>query len=213
VEGFGDIALLPGRGWSVVNQSNPAGGTSWFQGNASEFSAHQGATDAYIAANYNSVAGAGTISDWLIMPQFVFANGDSLTFYTRTVGTPAYADRLQVRLSQNGYSTDAGSSENSVGDFTTLLLDINPTLTSSGYPSDWAEYTVVLSGLSGDVPGRLAFRYFVTNGGPDGDNGNYIGIDSVKFDVASVPEPGTMTLIGIGLVAAGARIRTRQRSC
>jgi hypothetical protein len=212
VEGFDDISLLPGLGWSAVNQSNPTGSTSWFQGIGAEFSAHDGGSSAYIAANYNNVDGVGTISDWLIMPSFIFANGDSLTFYTRTVDTPTYADGLQVRFSANGASTNVGATENSVGDFTTLLLEINPTLTTSGYPSAWTEHTVSLSGLAGNVAGRLAFRYFVTNAGSDGDNGDYIGIDSVRFDVASVPEPGSMALMGAGLIALGAQVRKRRRA-
>jgi hypothetical protein len=35
--------------------------------------------------------------------------------------------------------------------------------------------------------GRIAFRYFVPNGGPDGDNSNYIGLDDVSYTTTSLP--------------------------
>jgi hypothetical protein len=78
--------------------------------------------------------------------------------------------------------TNVGATNTSVGDFTNLLLTINPTLTTTGYPSVWTEYTLTVSGLAAPVPaGRFAFRYFVTNGGPAGANSDYIGIDNVVF--------------------------------
>ena len=52
----------------------------------------------------------------------------------------------------------------------------------SGYPSVWTQYSVTLSGISGTPTGRLAFRYFVENGGPAGANSDYIGIDTVAYD-------------------------------
>ncbi|MBE2235907.1 MAG: choice-of-anchor J domain-containing protein, partial [Anaerolinea sp.] len=53
-----------------------------------------------------------------------------------------------------------------------------------GYPQSWTQYTVTLSGLPANASGRLAFRYFVTDGGPSGNNSNYIGIDTVEFTSA-----------------------------
>src|SRR5204862_2232688 len=103
------------------------------------------------------------------------------TFWTRTVTTPVLADRLQVRMSTNGASTDVGATATSVGDFQTLLLDINPTYTLTGYPNAWTQFTVTVSGVPSPTTGRLAFRYFVENGGPTGANSDYIGIDTFQF--------------------------------
>ena len=61
-------------------------------------------------------------------------NGVVLTFWTRTVDAPTFPDRLQVRMSTNGASTNVGTTATDVGDFTTLLLDINPTYTTSWVP-------------------------------------------------------------------------------
>ena len=79
-------------------------------------------------------------------------------------------------MSTNGASTNVGSTATSVGDFTTLLLNINPNYTTNGYPNVWTQFTVTLSGLPpAGATGRLAFRYFVENAGFSGANSDYIG--------------------------------------
>ncbi|HEY0680356.1 MAG TPA: choice-of-anchor J domain-containing protein, partial [Chitinophagaceae bacterium] len=60
-------------------------------------------------------------------------------------------------------------------------LEINAGMTLSGYPINWTKYTLTLSGLTGSVNGRFAFRYFVPDSGPSGSNADMIGIDSVAF--------------------------------
>jgi len=213
-ESFDNITTLAGNGWVTNNLSSPIGTTSWFQGNEAVFTAQSGANTSYVGVNFNSAAGAGTISNWLISPVLDLSNGDVISFYTRTVGTPVYPDRLELRLSTDGISADVGSTATSVGSFTTLLLTVNPSLTTSGYPSTWTEYTATLSGLPAAVSGRFAFHYYVTNGGPTGSNSDYIGIDTLSFTDAAegVPEPATAALLGIGLVvfAAGRRIRANR---
>jgi hypothetical protein len=185
-EGFDNISNLPE--WVIQNNSSPLGTTSWFQGDASRFSSQSGATNSYIAANYqNGAVGTATLSDWLITSPLILQNGAQLTFWTRTVVSTPYPDRLQVRMSTNGDSTNVGSAATDLGDFTTLLLDINPTYTTSGYPTAWTQYTVTLSGLSAPTTGRLAFRYFVENGGPSGSRSDYIGIDTMQF-ICGTPE-------------------------
>ncbi|MBI4916560.1 MAG: choice-of-anchor J domain-containing protein [Acidobacteria bacterium] len=201
-QGFDDITTLPGAGWAWDNNSTGVGTTSWapladkpqlrpggeFQGNDTVFVAHSGAATSYIADNYNATTGASTISDWLLTPAVTMMNGDTLTFYTRGPSTSSYPDRLQVRLSINGASTNCGTLPEDVGDFTTLLLDINPTLAAGGYPNTWTQYTITLAGLTGVQTGRFAFRYYVTNGGPSGANSDYIGVDTLVFTSATPVE-------------------------
>lgn len=178
-EGFDDL-ILPD--WAMQNNSSPVGTSGWFQGNTLVFNSHSGATDSYIGANYVNTSPVGTISNWLMTPQLNLVNGDVLTFWTRTTVNPsAFPDRLQVRLSTAGASTDVGTLATDVGDFTTLLLDINPTLTSTGYPAVWTQYTITLIGLPINASGRFAWRYFVTDGGPSGTSADYIGIDTVEY--------------------------------
>jgi hypothetical protein len=144
------------------------------------FSANSLPANSFISANFNSVVGAATISNWLITPMLNLNNGDVITFYTRGTGS-IYADNLQVRLSTNGSSTNVGASNISVGDFSNLLLEINPTLNAALYPAIWTQYTITISGLASPTTGRIAFRYFVPNGGPSGANSDLIGIDDFVY--------------------------------
>jgi len=212
VEGFDNIADLPSKGWSLQNLSSPLGSTNWFQGNSLVFDAQAGPTDSYIGANFNNTAATGDISNWAITPTLTYSNGDTFTFYTRTVAESTFADRLQVRMSTNGGSSDVGNTATSVGDFSILLEEINPALSTGGYPEIWTQFVVTVSGLGGPTSGRIAFRYFVTNGGSEGANSNYIGIDSLTITTA-VPEPSTFALAAIGAVmigVAGRRHRIRR---
>ena len=130
----------------------------------------------------DSTAGAGTISNWLITPQLMLQDGDVLKFWTRVNTGSAYADRLEVRLS-NGATFTAPSGAASVGSFTTLITSINPGLTEGGYPDSWTEFTFIVTGLSATpVAANYAFRYYVTDGGPSGNNSNYIGIDTFSVE-------------------------------
>ena len=181
-EGFDLITTLVPSGWVMQNNSQPGPGTTgWFQGNPTAFPAQSGAPNSYIAANFNNGTGTSTLSNWLLTPPVNLQNGAQLSFWTRTLTNVSFPDRLQVRMSTNGTSQNVGATATSVGDFTTLLLDINPTYTLTGYPNVWTNFVVTISGLGGPVKGRLAFRYFVENGGPSGANSDYIGIDTVQY--------------------------------
>jgi hypothetical protein len=183
-ESFNDITTLAGSGWVMNNASTPVGSTGWFQGTSvsggGPFDSYNGAANAYIGANYNNTTGNNTISNWLMTPNRTFRNGDVITFFTRKVSPDTYADRLEVRLSTNGTSTTVGTGTG-VGDYTTLLLSVNPSLVLGVYPTSWTMYTITISGLSAPTSGRIAFRYFVTGGGPTGANSDYIGIDQVDY--------------------------------
>lgn len=181
-ENFDNVGALSGNGWAQHNNSAPPGAVpNWFQGDPGIFTAFDGADTAYIGASYASVSGANTISNWLFTPTRTFANGEKITFWTRTVANPNYPDRMQVRLSLNGTSVNVGTTAASVGDFATLLLAINPNLSTTGYPNAWTEYTIIISGLTAPASGRVAFRYFVGNGGPGGANSEYIGMDNFSY--------------------------------
>jgi hypothetical protein len=190
-EGFNDITLLPG--WVLINHSQPLGASDWFQGNEGVFTAFDGAPDAYIGANYYNGGGLATISNWLLTPEMPLQDGNTLTFYTRTIAGSAFPDRLQVRMSTNGSSTNVGTTATDVGDFTNLLLDINPSYATGGYPEGWTQFSITVSNVPSGSTGRLAFRYFVEDGGPEGTRSNYIGVDRVVYcgtlGVRTTPTP------------------------
>ncbi|MGY6630826.1 MAG: choice-of-anchor J domain-containing protein [Wenzhouxiangella sp.] len=189
-EGFDDITALPGLGWSLINNSAPLGVTGWSQGGPDVFESHEGAPDSYISANFNNTAGNGVISNWLLTPEIELQNGTEIRFWTRSTASEfPFEDRMQVRLSTAGDSSDVGTSATSVGDFEVLLLDINPDYDANGYPEVWTEYVLVIEGLDEATTGRVAFRYFVESGGPEGDNSDYIGIDTFSVTQPDAPPP------------------------
>lgn len=204
-EGFDNIGTLGASGWVLKNNSNPVGSTGWFQGEPAAFSAQSGPADSYIAANFNNSASDGTISNWLITPVLTLSNGGMFSFFTRTVDEVAFPDRLELRLSTAGTSSDVGTTETSEGNFTKLLLSVNPDLKIDGYPSAWTEYSVTLSGLQAPTDGRFAFRYFVSD---LSRNADYIGIDNVSYTARAVPEPASAVLLGLGF--AGLALRRRR---
>lgn len=185
-------------GWSVQNNSVPTGGlATWFQGNPGAFTAYNGGPDEYIAANFQSVpAGTGDISTWLFTPTVTIMNGAILQFATRGTNiTPAKADRLEVRMSTDaagGFAVPTTGTA-TVGSYTTTLFNINQTLSPTGYPQVWTIFTVQISNVTGAVPGKFAFRYFVPNGGDGGTNSLYIGVDAVKYTLPCGPTAQSFT--------------------
>ncbi len=194
-EGFNDINTLASSGWVMTNNSTGtvngsadiAGGlTNWFQG-TDKFNAAAGPATSYISANYLNATYGGAVSNWLITPEVALSNGEKLNFSLRLLGEGG-SDNVEVYYSAHGASTNVGS-----GDFVLL----HPAFTSNS-GSDWTNYSLTLSGLSGATTGRYAFRYVVDN---TAFNGDTIGIDQVN--ISAVPEPTTalMLLLGLGVVA------------
>ncbi len=166
----GSSLTLASGTWHALNNSSPIGEVGVFGSQATVFPPHAGMT--FAGMNFRNGSGLAAIDTYLMSPVVTFKNGDSITFWTRTVATPAFPDRMRLLLSTNGASTTSA-------DFSTVLLSINESLTTTGYPSDWTQFTVTIFGLGGTTSGRFAFNYNVPNGGPLGTNSDFIGIDDV----------------------------------
>lgn len=218
-QGFNGNIAIPSD-WTLSNLSTDGvGGKGWDAGYIAEedgtvlVPAYEG--DTYALASYLSTNGSVancTISNWLISPQFTIQNGDTFSFYTTTQPGSQYPDRLQFRLSSAGASLNVGATADSVGDFTALELDINPTLTPGGYPESWTLESFTVSGLSAPTTGRVAFRYFVADGGINGANSNIIGVDNFITSATVVPEPSDFVLTGLGGLTLLSVARSRRRS-
>jgi MYXO-CTERM domain-containing protein len=219
-EGFNGVTVP--SGWVTTNLSTRAStGNLWSVGPGitdanSNIVVAPFEGDGMAIVNYTSVgSGTGTINNWLISPLITgMQNGDTFSFYTTTTPASAYPDRMEFRLSTSGSSTTVGTTTTSVGVFTTTLLSINPTLlalpTVGAYPDTWTQYTVTLSGLAGPTDGRVAFRYFVTSGGPTGANSNIIAVDAFNYtSVSAVPEAATWAMMFAGVGALGLVRRRR----
>jgi hypothetical protein len=186
-ENFDDISTLAASGWSMVNNSSPAGETGWFQGNSGVFEAQSGAADSYIAANFLNAGFGGTIDNWLITPTVQLFGYADLSFSTRSGG--AFPDALEVYFNETGSINPA--------DF--VLLGSLPL---GSYPTDW---TTINLQYTGSVDASFAFRYHVEN---TAENGDYIGIDSVQ--VKAVPEPEVLSLFALGLLLTPLAMRRRR---
>src|SRR5690606_31692454 len=119
-----------------------------------------------------------------------FDDESFVSFWTRTSGTATFPDRLEIRACSGNPCSNVGSGAADVGDFTILLGTINPNLLPGGDPTGvtaypynaWGHFAYrAADGLPTSGQGRIAFRYWVTNSGPDGSNGSYIGIDTVTI--------------------------------
>ncbi|MBC7899450.1 MAG: choice-of-anchor J domain-containing protein, partial [Saprospiraceae bacterium] len=123
-EGFESFAALAAAGWSTSNRSQPIGAGAWSQcGGTAIPPAQAGPATSCTLVNFSSGTGTATISNWLITPNRTFNNGDTVSFWTRTANNN-FPDRLQLRLSLAGASTNVGTTATDVGDFTQLLVDI-----------------------------------------------------------------------------------------
>jgi hypothetical protein len=119
-----------------------------------------------------------SFSSWLISPILRVKSGDKISFYTRGDTTDNFTDRMQVRM-DGSTSTDIDKNLDSVGSFTTLLFDINPTQAPGGYPTVWTKYEYTFTGFAGIMDTRIAFRHYLVN--PKKARG--VGIDQFKFEV------------------------------
>lgn len=190
LEGFDDVPVIYQNGWVEKNNSSPLGPGTWKQ-DYGNFEAYSGHDSSSIVCSYNSTDpnGTGTISNWLFTPVLTMNPGDTLWFYTRSYLNNFYPDRMEVRYSENGNSTNVGTTSTSVGDFDSLLLVINENLQmSTAYPTVWTRYSIPIPVSGVNVQGRIAFRYFVTNGGGEGSNSSVIGLDD--FWYASITDVG-----------------------
>lgn len=151
-----------------------------------------GSPNSFALVNYTSTsstaATGATISNWLISPAVTVQNGDVVSFYTRigkysATGAASFADNLQLRMSTNGaFTANPSAGPTDVADYTNLLVEVNPNLDLSSYPTTWTQYTYTISGLAAPTSVNFAFRYYVTDGGVNGSNSDIIGIDTFSVD-------------------------------
>jgi hypothetical protein len=180
-EEFASVYQLPGKDWKFVSNNSPGVTAQWTQGNSDSkgsygfpAKSYQNSTNEYAFINgyYGYLPGATEISSWMITPSVTVKNGDLIQFYTRSSNQLGSIDRLQLLLNETSDSYDVGNTPVSVGAFTKILLDINANQTPVAFPADWTLYSVPISGLSGTVKTRLAFRYVV-----NGVTASTIGVD------------------------------------
>ncbi|MFQ5502119.1 MAG: choice-of-anchor J domain-containing protein, partial [Phycisphaerae bacterium] len=184
---------LISQGWSFSNQSAPTGSETWEDGMAGGFPFSPYAGTSYLGIDSLSTDFfGGDISNWAVLPDIPgLVAGDVMSFYVEALDS-SNADTLQIRYSPSG-NTNTGSGVTDVGDFTSLLLDINPIPTSG-----WTRFEVTIPGS-----GRIAFRYFVQNACNFTCFVSKVALDELGFNAVAagppLPGPGetvTWTLAG-----------------
>ena len=171
-------AELLGRGWLFRNQSSPRGNSVYTAGPCYVCGgAHAGPRTLEVDFSSTTESG-GIVSHWAILPAIPGqVAGDLLVFHARSVTTFNVPPRLEVRYSPD-HGTGTGSSETDVGDFSTLLLDLDP-VPSTG----WTRYGVSLPGN-----GRIALRFFAPDVEPIIADGNHrLEIDTLSIGPSPAP--------------------------
>ncbi len=156
------VEALEARGWTVSDNDGGGDTPAFGQGAVDVFSSYDGPDTGYVASNYYGANGT-LIDQWLISPPVKVAVGDSLTFWHRSPDADDYSDSLFVRLSPTG--------DKAIASFTQELDHFRTSV------DGWAYWSQPFT-QSGTV--RFAIQYYMEDGGPDGTNSDYVGIDALR---------------------------------
>ncbi|MBL1124533.1 MAG: hypothetical protein D8M26_16815, partial [Ignavibacteriae bacterium] len=154
---------FPPAGWDTANVDGGGTVPSWFLGNPLVFTALEG--NGYAASNFQGANGF-YIDQWLITPNVGVSNSsvvDSLIFWLRAPDGSVWPDSLQILVSTTG---------NNISDFTIVLDYIQAPV------NGWTRFSYPLPNAANRY---IAFRYLIYDGGPTGNNSNYLGLDLVEI--------------------------------
>lgn len=194
-EDFDNVSSLASAGWVFDNASMPPGPLpGWTQGNPGVFTAHQGASDAYIVSNFQAAAPNGVLNNQLYTPVFSVENGAIATFFLRAEEFMNFSDIVTY-----GYTDGAADPAGYIKQMTITV------------PTDgWTQYTITLPARGAGATARLGFIHW----GPEA-NSNYVGLDTLLVlepdEPTVVPEPASLMIIGLGLAGLGLARRGRRR--
>ncbi|MFZ1320033.1 MAG: choice-of-anchor J domain-containing protein [Ignavibacteria bacterium] len=168
--GANDTTSLKARGYLVYYRGTGAQGVAatWFQGNSTVFSAFNGPVTGYVGANYQVVGGLNNIDSWMVLPDLDVVIGDEIRFQCRSVTGGTFPDSVRVMYNDQGGTTPESPGWVELGRF------------QAAFDGSWElkSFVAPTSGLSA----RFAIRYAVVDGGPNGANSDYIGIDALEVE-------------------------------
>ena len=175
LNGANDTVSLRNRGYIPKRGplSGPAGSIpNWIQGVPANFTSFNGPDNGYIAGHFNNVTGSNQIDLWLILPAANINAGDTLSFFERSPTGSTFPDSARVYYASNGDTVPGSPSFTELGRF-------KGTTTGS-----WQErrFTAPVSSLNG----RFAINYRVIEGGPNGNNSDFWGVDYIRILGSSI---------------------------
>lgn len=168
--GANDTTSLQNRGYKVYYRGTglPGIAPTWFQGNPEDlFPALNGPDSGYVAANYQVVSGLNNIDSWLVLPKKNVTANDQLIFFARSPLGSTYPDSIRVMYSSAG---------DSIPEASWIELGRFKTVTNGTWERK------IFTAPSSGANARFAIRYCVADGGPSGNNSDYIGIDSLSIE-------------------------------
>lgn len=164
-----DTSSLKARGYLVYYRGGGAQNfDTWFQGNNGVFNAFNGPDTGYVAANFQVVSGANDIDSWLVLPDMDVVSGDIIRFRCRSVTGNPFPDSVRVMYNDLGGTTPESAGWVELGRFEAI----------SDGTWELKSFVAPTSGLSA----RFAIRYAVVDGGPFGNNSNFMGIDALEVE-------------------------------
>ncbi len=188
-DGPNDTISLKNRGYKVYYRGSVAQGIStWFQGVPANFPAFNGPTNGYVAANYQVIAnppGLGNIDSWLVLPKLNIGSNDSLYFVSRAFTGSTFPDSVRVMYSAAGDSVPEAS-----------WTELGRFKVNTGGVWELKGFRPSSAGANA----RYAIRYNVVNGGFNGVNSDYIGIDALT--VGGQPPPPPLDIVEVSNVYA-----------
>ncbi len=172
-EVFGDT--LPPAGWQVID--NDGSGAAWEFRQIVAFSSGDTvfpqAGQSFWFSNFNNANGF-LIDEWLISPQIPAGNYETLSFYAGSIGG-SFPDSLKVLVS---------TTTSNPADFTEIAYVVVPGPTGS-----WNEFSFDISAFSGSSI-YVAINYYITNGGPSGNNSDNVWVDHLTVTGEALPPVG-----------------------
>jgi len=174
MDGDNSVAGLTAKGYTTYfrGTGGPGIAPEWIQGDTSVFFAFNGNDSSYVAGTFQSVTNTNDIDNWLVLDTLNITAGNVLSFFCRTELGSTFPDSIRVMYNATGATLPEDLNWVELGRFE---VDVAGT---------WIKHSYAAPNSS--ATGMFAIRYAVADGGPAGNNSDYIGIDQIEVNDTTV---------------------------